>query len=73
MSVVGAGDCSEGVEICVQFRFYNDAMLTGSLCCADFPQHLEERQQMEFYAPKNPRHPITGSQAAIQRKCLANQ
>lgn len=32
-----------------------------------FPEHLEQTQQMEFNAPTNPRHRITGSQAAIHR------
>lgn len=33
----------------------------------DFPEHLEQTQQMEFNAPTNPRHLIMGSQATIHR------
>lgn len=57
--VVYAGDSLERVEMCAQLS------LLASYIALDFAEHLEKTQQMEFNAPTNPRHLITGSQAAV--------
>lgn len=64
--LVDAGDSSDGVKTCVYSGFFH--FMSGLLApytVQDFPEHLEQTQQMEFNAPKTQRHLITATQAAM--------
>ncbi len=67
LSVVHS-DSSEGAgDVCSRWGFIVMLDLLVPYIVQDFPEHLEQTQQMEFNAPTNPRHLIMGSQATIHR------